>query len=429
MKEKGDFPFPACLGPTPSFGFGDRIGLATPGHVEAVRRAGGGIAPVFAQQSAREMERTGRSPEGVMDAARAGLAEAGWKGAFGADADHLKSFEDIERTAAAGFTFFTLDPSDYVDDAAGTYPPDLLEKRFRQVEEDAPWFGRYLGKRIVLDTGRKVEFDRVSLMRTAVKYGLALKRALELARRLRRVQEEAGRDFEIELSVDETEEPTSLVEHYVFAEQLLEKGVELVSLAPRFPGRLEKGVDYIGPVSLFEESVRDHRAVAERLGSYKLSLHSGSDKLSVYPALARASKGAFHVKTAGTSYLEALRVAARHEPLFFREIVSYARERYEEDRATYHVHASLEEIPPPGEIGDGRLLEKIYLGRWEEVPRGIGFTQAGRQILHCTYGSVLSHPELGQRLRDLLVERADAYREVLALHFTRHLEALRAGMP
>src|SRR5689334_17170094 len=107
----------ACttLGLSPSFGFGDRIGLATPGHVEAMRRAGEGIAPIFPQQSIREMARTGRSPQHVMDDALRGMRRAGWTGTTGADADHLKTTEDVDATAAVGFTFFTIDPSEHVD--------------------------------------------------------------------------------------------------------------------------------------------------------------------------------------------------------------------------------------------------------------------------------------------------------------------------
>src|SRR5437763_46897 len=105
----------ACvtLGLSPSFGFGDRIGLATPGHVEAMRRSGAGIAPIFPQQSIREMTRTGRSPQRVIEDALAGMRQAGWTGQTGADADHLKTTRDVDETAAAGFTFFTIDPSEH----------------------------------------------------------------------------------------------------------------------------------------------------------------------------------------------------------------------------------------------------------------------------------------------------------------------------
>src|SRR3982751_243273 len=97
------------LGLSPSFGFGDRIGLATPGHVEALRRAGAGIEPIFPQQSIREMARTGRTPRQVLDDALAGMRRAGWTGRTGADADHLKTTRDVDATAEAGFTFFTID--------------------------------------------------------------------------------------------------------------------------------------------------------------------------------------------------------------------------------------------------------------------------------------------------------------------------------
>src|SRR5512142_1517739 len=95
------------LGLKKSFGFGDRLGLATPGHLAAARKFD--FAPIFAQQSIREMERTQRTPQEVMTAARTALAERGFKGAWGADADHLKLPEHVDRTAAAGFCFFTID--------------------------------------------------------------------------------------------------------------------------------------------------------------------------------------------------------------------------------------------------------------------------------------------------------------------------------
>src|SRR5215468_9887005 len=98
------------LGLQPSFGFGDRIGLATPGHIESMKRAGAGFAPIFAQQSIREMNRTGRTPREVVGAAVHGMEQCGWTAPNGADADHLKTNADVDITAAEGFTFFTIDP-------------------------------------------------------------------------------------------------------------------------------------------------------------------------------------------------------------------------------------------------------------------------------------------------------------------------------
>ncbi len=415
------------LGLAPSFGFGDRIGLATRGHVAAMQRAGNGIAPIFPQQSIREMTRTNRTPRDVMDDALKAAESAGWNGVIGADADHLKTPEDVDITAAAGFTFFTIDPSDYVDQQADDYDETTLREKFDGARQDAPWFGDYLGETVELPTGRQIALDEEACMRAAVKYGPALREALRLGDHIRSVQEAEDREYEIELSVDETAQPTTLAEHYIIADQCLRGGMKLISLAPRFIGDFEKGIDFKGDVDALEVSLSDHAALAELLGPYKLSLHSGSDKLSMYTPLARATAGRFHVKTAGTSYLEALRVVARHDPESFREIVEFSRSRYEVDKATYHVSATLDDAPAAAKASDLEL-EREYLELWSEVPASRGFTKPGRQIVHCTFGSVLTHEKFGPLVRGILEDHPDTYCEVLEDHFSRHLEALQAGL-
>jgi len=415
------------LGLAPSFGFGDRIGLATPGHVAAMTRAGSGIAPIYAQQSIREMTRTARSPQGEMEDAMSAVCAAGWDGDTGADADHLKTPADVDSTAAAGFTFFTIDPSDHVDQEADDYDEATLRAKFATAREHAPWFDTYPGQTVSLDTGSTIVLDEEACMRAAVKYGRAIREALQLGNYIRKVNEEAGNDYEIELSVDETEQPTTLAEHYIIADQCLRGGMKLISLAPRFIGDFEKGVDFKGDVEALETSLGDHAAIARMLGPYKISLHSGSDKISMYTSLARATGGQFHVKTAGTSYLEALRVVARHAPDAFREIVDFSRSRYATDKATYHVSATIDDAPETAGASP-EVLEREYLELWSEVPRGIGFTRPGRQILHCTFGSVLTHETYGPLVREILSAHPATYREVLDDHFTRHLEALQAGL-
>lgn len=416
------------LGLAPSFGFGDRIGLATPGHVAAMKRSGAGIEPIFPQQSIREMARTNRTPEGVMHDAIEGMKQAGWTGKTGADADHLKTNEDVDRTAVAGFTFFTIDPSGNVDEHSDSYDEATLRDKFSGIRDTIEWFDKYLGKSVKLATGTTISLDEQACMRCAVKYGAAINRATALADYIKTVQESAGRDYEIELSVDETDQPTTLAEHYIIADQCVSRGMKLVSLAPRFIGELEKGVDYKGDVAALEASLNEHAAIAELLGPYKLSLHSGSDKVSMYSALARATKGRFHVKTAGTSYLEALRVVARHDESLFRQLIDFGRSRYDTDKATYHVSATNATVPPTDDIADADGLERTYLERWADVPTGKGFAEPGRQILHCTFGSTLTHPEFGSAVRAVLEAHPDTYTEVLADHFSRHLDALAAGM-
>src|SRR4051794_28359857 len=171
------------LGLRPSFGFGDRIGLATPGHVEAMRRVGegAGIEPIFPQQSIREMARTGRSPDRVMGDAIAGMRQAGWTGRTGADADHLKTTQDVDATVAAGFTFFTIDPSDSVDAHADDHDEATVRAKAAALREEVGWIDQYRGESVGLATGTTVVLSEEACLRAAVKYGRALNQAIRLA--------------------------------------------------------------------------------------------------------------------------------------------------------------------------------------------------------------------------------------------------------
>jgi len=412
---------PTVLGLAPSFGFGDRLGTATPGHVEALREHGGAIAPIFAQQSIREMTRTNRTAADVMGAAIDALEAEGYSDPWGADADHLKTRQDVDVTAEAGFVFFTIDPSQYVDAKADDYEAGFadspLSQKFEQIRDRTLWVKQYLDKTIEVPDGPSIVFDELTVRRAAVKYGGAIEHAIELCRYIDKVMTARGSAYELELSVDETPQPTTPAEHYIIADQCRAAGVKLVSLAPRYVGDFEKGIDYKGDLVVFERSLTEHAAIARHLGPYKLSLHSGSDKLSIYGVLAEVTGGLFHVKTAGTSYLEALRVVVRHDISRFRQIVESSREHFATDRATYHISAELAKVPPPSAVPDPRKLEQIYLDEND-----------GRQILHVTFGSVLTDPTLGPAVKQVLTAHPQTHRQVLAAHFGKHLAALRSGM-
>ncbi len=419
---------PAPLGLRTSAGCGDRLGQATPGHIRALRKVGG-IAPILAQQSMRENVRTLRTPQQVLDDAMWGVFQEGWREPWGADADHLKTPDDIDICAAAGYTFYTVDPGDHVDNAAHSDSPETLRAKFDALPWDeledstAALRARILGRTFDLRTFT-LEFDEVSLLRAACKYGRAIAHAKRMYRHLAAVMEErlpstalrrglgqgSGQAFELEVSVDETETPTSPLEHFFIAGELQRLGVVWVSLAPRFIGRFEKGVDYIGDLAAFEAEVIRHVAVLRHFGGYKLSLHSGSDKFSIYPIVARHTGGLVHLKTAGTSYLEALRVTAQIEPALFREILDFARGRYETERATYHVSAELRQVPAAGTFSAAALP-----GLLDQFDT--------RQVLHVTYGSALEC--FGTRLKALLDEHEGAYAAVLETHFVKHLRPFR----
>jgi tagaturonate epimerase len=415
LRETLDWLAPIPLGLATSAGTGDRLGLATPGHVRAFRAIGGTVAPIFAQQSIREMQRTGRSPDDVMADATFGTFEAGWRDPIGADADHLKTTGDIDACLAAGFTFFTIDPSAHVDPAADSDPEDVVAAKvaalpWTALEIDARSLeALYAGRAVALED-RTVPLDRPAILRAAAKYGRAVAHVAAMYRHL----DSKGVPFELEVSVDETDTPTSHAEHIWFSSELKRLGVRWVSLAPRFIGRFEKGVDYIGEVDAFEADFAVHAQIARALGPYKLSIHSGSDKFSIYPATMRQSRGLVHLKTAGTSYLEALRTIAALDAWLFRLIYEFALERYETDRASYHVSAERSRAPRSADVLDRDL--PALLQQFD-----------AREILHVTFGSVLTARRADGRfvfhddLKSILVAHPEAYAANLERHFVRHL--------
>jgi len=411
LRDRVDWLQPEPLGLKESVGCGDRLGLATPGHIRAVRAAGG-IAPILAQQSMRENARTGRSPQRVMDEAMWGVFQEGWREPWGADADHLKTTADIDVCVAASYTFFTIEPGDHVDsevDGSRQGEGDWLQAKlellpWRDLEDDpARLRARYLGRRFEVE-GFVLEFGPESLLRAAVKYGRAIWHTVRMYRHLAAAK--GGRSFELEVSVDETATPTTPEEHLFIASELARLGVQWVSLAPRYVGRFEKGVDYIGDLREFETQLAKHAAIARVMGPYKLSLHSGSDKFSIYPLVAREARELVHLKTAGTSYLEALRAIAGVNPALFRRSLAFALQCYERDRATYHLSGELARVPAPERLADSELGRVLDLFD-------------GRQVLHATFGSVLER--FGGLLRAELEAHEEAYYAALEAHFARHL--------
>jgi hypothetical protein len=408
LRDVFDFLNPQTLGLKKSAGCGDRLGLATPGHIRAIRRSS--MAPILAQQSIRENARTGRTPQEVMDDATWGIFQEGWRGGYGADADHLKNTDDIDSCAAAGFTFYTIDPGEHVDNEANTAAVDALKRKidalpWAELESDWDATAKALGSKPI-DLGEfRFDISEEDLLRAAAKYGRVVAHTVKMYRHLERVM--AGKPFELEMSVDETETVTTLAEHIYIAHELKRLGVKWVSLAPRYVGDFEKGVDYIGDLAAFEQSFARHLAVSKTFGPYKLSLHSGSDKFSVYPIASRVAGELVHLKTAGTSYLEALRAIGQIDPTLFREIVGFARERYPIDRASYHVSAEVGRMPDVDALADDRLntlLDDFH----------------AREILHVTFGSVLHHPEFRAPFFAALRSGEEVYYAMLETHFGKH---------
>lgn len=402
---------PTPLGRHSSFGFGDRLGSATPGHIQALRECGAAatIAPIYAQQSVRENTRTGRTPQQVLDAAMWGVFQMGWRAPWGADADHVKEVSDLGPFVAAGYTMYTIDPSDYVDNAAQTDTVEVLRTKVAEL----PWerlhttaeklYQEYCREHVV-GVGLTIEFSEIQLLRALAKYGRAIVHTETITAALRAQHGSAG--YEIEVSVDETDTPTSVQEHFFIAAELRARAIPVVSLAPRFVGKFQKGVDYMGDRALFSAELAQHVAIMNHFDSYKLSIHTGSDKFSIYPIIAQQTRDHVHVKTAGTSYVEALRLIASDDPTLFREIVAYACVHFAHDRKTYYLDARVENVPPTDRLSASEL-------------RGLLDHFDTRQVLHVTFGSVLDR--YGAAIHSFIDTHETAYATRLAEHFERHL--------
>jgi tagaturonate epimerase len=416
------FPFTKAIpiGLKDSYGFGDRLGLANPGHLKALK--GYNFRPILAQQSIRELTRTQRSPEEVMDAAVWAVFQEGYRDGFGADADHLKTTDDVDRLVKAGFTMFTIDPSDHVVNGVTKISQDELTKKVAGL----PWkefgdshdglLGRYENKTTKLSNGYSITATTREILEACLKYMAAIINVKKIHTHLK--TKHAGYDCEIEVSIDETDTVTTPFEHFFIVSELKRMGVTFVSLAPRFVGDFEKGIEYKGDIELFKDHYSRHAAIAEYFGFYKISFHSGSDKFRIYEAVGAMKQTLVHVKTAGTSYLEALKVLAMKAPDLFREILDYSVSLFETERKSYFVSADMKKIKPGKQYKDS------------ELP-GLFDSNDIRQALHVTYGRVLTdRNEKSQylfrdRIYDCLRKNEETHYELLIKHFGRHLKPFK----
>ena len=353
-----------------------------------------------------------------MDDAAFGAIEGQWRRSFGADADHLKTIDDVEACVGAGFTSFTLDPGDYVRPltAHTAVNPDDIPWSALEDSEDA-LRARYRGLAVdAADTVIHMDAERARL--AAYKYGTAVAHALGLYRRL---HASATHPIEVEIAVDETEQPTTLQEHVYLATEMRRLGMSWVGLAPRYVGSFQKGIAYVGDPGQLVASVRQHAAIAASLGPYKVSLHSASDKFGLYRPILQATQGMLHVKTSGTSYLEALQVACHCAPELFREIYAASRSAYQMARDSYQVSADQQLVRDADTLRDTELAELLR-------------QPSTRQVLHVGYGELVAPRQpsgngqaLLDDLRAVLLAAPERYAAGLDAHIGRHLQELRSA--
>lgn len=411
-----EFPFTAPIshkGKRITIGLGDRLGLASPAHLRLIQDKD--IFPVLAQQSIRELNLTGRTYHDVLNAASWAVFQESYTQGFGADGDHLKTPEEVDMALDCGFTMITLDCSDHMDNKAAAYDDRTLDEKYAAISLPVreALEGRYLNTEIPLHDGSRLLFEDKEFKRIVLVYLNAISHAVSI---WHNTIMKRGKPVDFELSIDETLIPTTPEAHYFVADQLIGKGVEITSLAPKFCGEFQKGIDYIGDKEQFEREFSRHVAIAEHFG-YKISIHSGSDKFSIFPIIGEKTHGGYHLKTAGTNWLEAVRTIACKNPALYREMHAFAVEHLNEARKNYHISADLAKVPDISKISNSGLP-------------GLMDQDDARQVLHITYGQILQAKKADGafRFRDRIYETLNRFEEdyckALENHIGRHLYRL-----
>jgi len=404
---------PSPLKTAPSFGFGDRLGIANPGHIRAVNKFRG-ILPVFAQQSIRELIKTKRNYRDVIDSSAWSVFQEGYKGKWGADADHLKYEKDLLDAIKSGCTMFTIDTSEYLNEEPFNLKNGNNESTENKVKDHSSCEGQdYLKNALKRYSGKKIKKDNYCLQYNddnVTELFLVYNRAIDFVSKIYSFIKENTGDFDFEVSFDETKTVTSPEAHYFIANELASREIDFTSLALKFPGEFFKGIDYIGNLGEFKEAILVHGDIAKIFGSYKMSLHSGSDKFSVYPDFFKYTSGNFHVKTSGTSWLEALNVISKCNPSLFRKIYGIAYNNFELNKKDYHLVLKKSELP------------ESIAGQRDKNLQELLFDSRIRQCLHISYGTILDN--LGEQLYSVLNDNEEMHYNYVCDYLEKHLDLL-----
>jgi tagaturonate epimerase len=383
-----------------TFGVGDRFAQQGQAQLRAILQAtelGIDVHPVW-NKSNREHLIIKSRPDDVRAEADAAIAALGWSGAYYVDADHI-NLETVDSFISSS-DFYTLDVADFTGKPAD---PDAIEGFVRAMAE-------LTGSLSVPGIRQSLKISEEIVRSTASKFLLAIQ---EAGRIYRYVAKRKGPDnFVTEVSIDETDTPQGPVELLLILAMIARAGIAAQTIAPKFTGRFNKGIDYVGDIAQFEkEFAEDLRVVAFAIREFhlpdtlKLSIHSGSDKFSLYPIINRLIKehdAGLHVKTAGTTWLEEVKGLAESggEGLqLAKEIYADAYERLPELTAPYRTVIDIDpsRLPEPGVVAGWSSAD--YVSALQHANAGPGFNPNLRQLLHIGFRVAA---EMGERFTNAL---------------------------
>jgi hypothetical protein len=409
-----------------SIGVGDRFAHQAKAQLRACQRIasdGVNVVPVW-NKSNREHNFIGSDPSSVLAAAKEAVEALGWEGGWHVDADHI-GLKTVDRFLPHS-DFFTLDVADFIGRAAA---PEVVEAFVNRHPELA-------GTISIPKIDLPFHATRAEIERTACKFLLAVQEAGKIYRHIG--ERKGAGSFITEVSMDETDSPQTPAELLVILAAIADEGIPAQTIAPKFTGRFNKGVDYAGDLVQFEREFHDDLAViafaCERYGlpgNLKLSVHSGSDKFSLYPiirgTLPRFDAG-LHVKTAGTTWLEELIGLAEADGKgleFAKEIYAYAVEHIDELTGPYATVIDIDRAKLPGAQDVAGWTSEQFTGALRHVQCHPLFNPSFRQLLHVSFKIAAKE---GQRYLDLLKANEEIVgRNVTENLYARHLRPLFTG--
>jgi hypothetical protein len=412
--------------PRLSFGVGDRFAHEAEPQLDAFERlaaAGVVVAPVW-NKSNREHSFIGSEPASVRAAAAAAVAARRWPHSWFVDADHVR-LETVDRFIPTS-DFFTIDVADSIGRPAADDDVRAFVARHPELARPV----------VVPGIDRPIELSAESAGRIAAHYLLACREAGTLYRHIAAARGAAG--FVTEVSMDETDEPQTPPQLLVILALLADEGIAVQTIAPKFTGRFNKGVDYVGDLARFDQEFADDVAIcrfaSDRYGlpaGLKLSVHSGSDKFSLYPVIRRTLQrtgAGVHLKTAGTTWLEeliGLAEAGGDGLALVREIYALALDKIDELCGPYATVIDVDRtrLPSAAEVAgwDGPRLAAAI----RHVPGNPAFNPHVRQLLHVSFKLAAKQ---GTRYTDLLVANREIVgRQVTDNIYDRHLKPLFLG--
>jgi len=409
-----------------TFGVGDRFAHQAQSQLaafEKIAAQGITIIPVW-NKSNREHSFIGTEPQSVFDAAQQAVKARNWQGGWHADADHIR-LNTVDRFLPCS-DFFTIDVADSIGKSCGTERVSNFVARHIELTHPLTIPG----------IGEPLKLSREMIATVAEKYLLAVAEAGNIYRYI--AQKKGASGFIAEVSMDETDAPQTPTQLLVILAALADEGVQLQTIAPKFTGRFNKGVDYVGDLVQFEREFNDDLAVlAFAVNQYglprnlKLSVHSGSDKFSLYPIIRQAlrrSGAGLHIKTAGTTWLEELIGLCESG----QEGLAFVKQIYRD--ALDHVDELCEPYASVIDIDARKLPSDSAVASWDgtrlastirHVPSHPDFNANVRQLLHIAFKLAAKR---GTAFTDLLKDNCEVVaKQVTDNLYQRHMLPLFVG--